>query len=73
MASALPLASTPDPLCNVVARGFAVGNARKRPTQQIRNGAREIRDRARAMDNRKVAIAELDGFVSDYQCVEINQ
>jgi glycosyltransferase involved in cell wall biosynthesis len=53
-----------------VARGTAAGNAKRRPTQEIRKSARGIRDRARATELREAAISELEVFVSDYPGVE---
>lgn len=65
-----PLAAPPDLISKAVARGLAAGNAKRRPTQEVRKDARAIRDHARATDAHEAAISELESFVSDYPAVE---
>jgi glycosyltransferase involved in cell wall biosynthesis len=65
-----PPATSLDPLGTAIAKGLAAGNAKRRPTQEIRKAARAIRDNARATGAREAAILELEAFVSDYPAVE---
>ncbi|MDP1966339.1 MAG: glycosyltransferase [Reyranella sp.] len=65
-----PPATALDPLGTAIAKGLAAGNAKRRPTQEIRKAARAIRDHARATGGREAAILELETFVSDYPAVE---
>lgn len=64
------LTGATDPLGDVVARGIAAGNFGRRPTQEVRKGARAIRDRARAMNGRTMAVLGVETLVRDYPAVE---
>lgn len=64
------LTGTTDPLHDVVASGIAAGNFGRRPTQEVRKGARAIRDRARAMNGRTMAVFGVETLVRDYPAVE---
>lgn len=66
----LPKPAALNPLCDAIARGIAAGNAKRRPTQEMRLCARAIRDRARATDCREAAFSKLLEFVGDYPEIE---
>ncbi len=66
----MPTPTALDPISEAIERGIAAGNAKRRPTQEVRLGARAIRDQARATDCRKAAIIKLLEFVRDYPNTE---
>jgi glycosyltransferase involved in cell wall biosynthesis len=66
----IPFIPALDPIREAVAEGIAAGNAKRRPTQEIRMRARAIRDQARATSCHETAISELLVFVSDYPGAE---
>ncbi len=67
---AIPRSAVPEPIREAIAAGIAAGNAKRRPSQEVRMVARAIRDRARATDGRHAAIPELLQFVRDYPEIE---
>ncbi len=66
----LPMPATQDLLCAAIESGSAAGNAKRRPTQEVRLRARALRDRARATNDREAAISQLLEFVRDHPGTE---
>jgi glycosyltransferase involved in cell wall biosynthesis len=59
-----------DPIRASIERGVSTGRAARRPSPVVRMRARTIREQARASLDRKAAVSELLGLVSDYPQVE---
>jgi hypothetical protein len=66
----IPFIPALDPIREAVVKGIAAGNAKRRPTREIRMRARAIRGQARATSCHETAISELLVFVSDYPGAE---